>query len=126
MRRRRWAATVRRSAAGWRRARRWAPPAPAAGIAVPHARLPGLAEPAGFFARLDRPIAFDAIDGRPVDLVFLLLSPEGADAVHLARLAAASRRLRDPAVLAAIRAARTPAALIAALGNLSPPEPPQR
>jgi PTS system nitrogen regulatory IIA component len=90
------------------------------GIAVPHARLPGLAAPAGFFARLDRPIAFDAIDGRPVDLVFLLLSPEAADAAHLAHLAAASRRLRDAAVAAGIRAARSPSAIVEALGDLSP------
>lgn len=90
------------------------------GVAVPHARLPGLSVPAAFFARLDRPIAFDAIDGRPVDLVFLLLSPEGADALHLAWLAAASRRLRDPAAAAAIRAARAPADIGAELGELLP------
>jgi PTS system nitrogen regulatory IIA component len=90
------------------------------GIAVPHARLPGLATQAAFFARLDRPMAFDAIDDQPVDLIFLLLSPEGADAAHLARLAAALRRLRDPAVAAAIRAARTPPAIVAAPGDLSP------
>lgn len=90
------------------------------GIAVPHARLPGLAAPVAFFARLERPVAFDAIDGRPVDLVFLLLSPEGADASHLARLAAASRRLRDPTVVAAVRSAGSAAAISAALGDLSP------
>jgi PTS system nitrogen regulatory IIA component len=88
------------------------------GIAVPHARLPGLPAPASFFARLDRPLSFDAIDGRPVDLVFLLLSPEDGHAPHLAILAAASRRLRDPAVVAAIREATTPTAITAALGDL--------
>jgi PTS system nitrogen regulatory IIA component len=87
-------------------------------VVVPHARLAELSVPAAFFARLDRPIAFDAIDGAPVDLVFLLLSPEGADATHLAWLAAASRRLRDPALVAAIRAARGPAEIAAALGEL--------
>jgi PTS system nitrogen regulatory IIA component len=89
------------------------------GIAVPHARIPGLAAPAAFFVRLDRPLAFDAIDGRPVDLVFLLLSPEDAHAPHLAMLAAASRRLRNPEVVAAIRAATSSAAISAALGELA-------
>jgi PTS system nitrogen regulatory IIA component len=85
------------------------------GIAVPHARLEGLAGLAGFFARLDRPIDFAAIDGRPVDLVFLLLSPADGPSVHLAALAAVSRRLRDRAVATAIREASGAAALRAAL-----------
>ncbi|MBN8889852.1 MAG: hypothetical protein BGP12_18125 [Rhodospirillales bacterium 70-18] len=85
------------------------------GIAVPHARLPGLADPASFFARLDRPVPFDAIDARPVDLVFLLVSPPGDHARHLAILAAASRRLRDPATVAALRGAATPAEIAALL-----------
>ena len=84
------------------------------GIAVPHARLPGLADPASFFARLDRPVPFDAIDARPVDLVFLLVSP-GDHARHLAILAGASRRLRDPATVAALRGAATPAEIAALL-----------
>jgi PTS system nitrogen regulatory IIA component len=75
-----------------------------AGIAVPHARLEGLRELAGFFAQLERPIDYAAIDGRPVDLVFLLLSPAQGPAAHLAALAAVSRRLRDASVAAAIRA----------------------
>jgi nitrogen PTS system EIIA component len=83
------------------------------GIAVPHARMAALAAPAGFFARLDRPVGFDAVDGEPVDLVFLLLSP-AADAEHLRALAAVSRRLREPGVAEAARAA-APGALRAAL-----------
>ncbi len=83
------------------------------GIAVPHARMSALAAPSGFFARLDRPVAFDAVDGRPVDLVFLLLSP-AADGEHLRALAAVSRRLRTPGVAEAMRTA-APAALRAAL-----------
>jgi len=79
------------------------------GIAVPHARIATLAAPSGFFARLDRPVAFDSVDGQPVDLVFLLLSPE-ADAEHLRALAAVSRRLRTPGVAEALRNA-APAAL---------------
>ena len=86
-----------------------------AGIALPHARVPGLAAPVGFFARLERPIDFAAVDGVRVDLVFLLLSPQAADGLHLASLAAVTRRLRRPAVTAAIRAAGNPAAIRTAL-----------
>ena len=86
-----------------------------AGIAVPHARLPGLAAVAALFARLDRPVDWAAIDGKPADLVFLLLSPEKAGAEHLAALAAVTRRLRDAAAAAAIRAAKEPAEIRAAL-----------
>lgn len=75
------------------------------GIGLPHARVPGLLRPIAAFARLARPLPFDAIDDQPVDLVFLLLSPSGAQSPHLAALAAISRRLRDPARVAAIRAA---------------------
>ncbi len=76
-----------------------------AGIAVPHARIEGLRGMFVLFARLDRPVAFDAVDGKPVDLVMLLLSPASANSEHLATLAAISRRLRDPAVAAALRSA---------------------
>jgi nitrogen PTS system EIIA component len=87
------------------------------GIAVPHARLAGLA---GLFCSvtvLEKPVAYDAVDGKPVDLVFLLLSPEGGNSAHLALLAAASRRLRQSEVAAALRAAATPEDVIAALAG---------
>ncbi len=74
-----------------------------AGIAVPHARLAGLSAPLGFFARLERPIEFAAIDDVKVDLVFLLLSPVQAHSAHLASLAAVSRRLRRLDIAQAIR-----------------------
>jgi nitrogen PTS system EIIA component len=73
------------------------------GIVVPHARLKDLAEFTGLFARLERPIDFAAIDGKPVDLVFLLLSPTWSNTQHVAALAAVSRRLRDRPVADAIR-----------------------
>lgn len=76
------------------------------GIAVPHARLDRLKSLIGFFARLDRPIDFGSIDGKPVDLVFLLLSSTQGNTEHLAALAAVSRRLRDRSVADAIRAAK--------------------
>ena len=86
------------------------------GIALPHARLPNLTTPATFFTRLKHPIPFDAIDNTPVDLIFLLLSPEGADSTHLTLLAAAARHLRNPTPL---RTARTPEELAAALEGIT-------
>jgi nitrogen PTS system EIIA component len=77
------------------------------GIALPHARVPGLQQFFGLFARLERPIEFEAVDKRPVDLVFLLLIPEQAGDDHLAALACVSRKLRNPAVAQALRAAKT-------------------
>jgi PTS system nitrogen regulatory IIA component len=65
------------------------------GIAIPHGKLPGLDRLYGVFARLEKPIDFEAIDEQPVDLIFLLLAPEGAGADHLKALARVSRRLRD-------------------------------
>jgi PTS system nitrogen regulatory IIA component len=85
-----------------------------AGIAVPHAALPGLGGTVAFLIRLERPIDFAAIDGRPVDLVFLLLGPPEGRTEHLAALAAAARRLRDPATATALRAAASPEAMRAA------------
>lgn len=82
-----------------------------AGIAVPHAQLAHLPATQAFLARLDRPVEFAAVDGRPVDLVFVLLGPPAARAEHLAALAAATRRLRDPAVAAALRRSDDPATL---------------
>ncbi len=66
------------------------------GIAIPHAKLPDLKHLRGVFARARSPINFDAVDEQPVDLVFLLLAPEGAGADHLKALASISRLLRNP------------------------------
>jgi PTS system nitrogen regulatory IIA component len=73
------------------------------GIAIPHARVKGLKRLVGLFARLDRPIEFDAVDERPVDLVFILLIPDDAGKEHLAALSCISRRLRDPDVAERLR-----------------------
>ncbi len=89
------------------------------GVAVPHARLPGVCEAAGFFARLDPPIDFLAIDGEPVDLVFLLLTPQEAGVEHLKSLANVSRALRDPGMCARLRGAETADALYAVLIGLA-------
>src|SRR5690348_14567997 len=75
------------------------------GFALPHARLPGLLKFFAFFVRLVRPIDFDSVDGRPVDLVVLLLMPANAAEQHLAALAAISRPLRDQAFVQGSRQA---------------------
>jgi PTS system nitrogen regulatory IIA component len=85
------------------------------GAAIPHARIDGLAAIVVEIAVLARAIEFGAIDDQPVDIVVLMLSPEAAGADHLKALARISRTLRDPARLAAIRAAGDGAALQAAL-----------
>jgi len=82
-----------------------------AGIAIPHGKLAGINQVQGFFARLTQPIAFDAIDDKPVDLVFLLLAPAEAGADHLHALATVSRLLRDARLCDAIRSARDEAAI---------------
>lgn len=87
------------------------------GFALPHASVPGLKTMFGIFARLQRAIAFDAIDGKPVDLVFLLLIPEDAVGAHVAALAAISRLVRDPACAAAVRKANNAAALYGVLSG---------
>ncbi len=66
------------------------------GIAIPHGKLAGLAGMRAIFARLEKPIDFEAMDDQPVDLVFLLLAPEGAGADHLKALARIARLMREP------------------------------
>jgi len=81
------------------------------GFALPHARLDGLPKFYALCVRLQRPIEYEAIDGKPVDLVILLLTPEAASAQHLATLAALSRPLRDEAFVQQLRRAPDPLAL---------------
>jgi PTS system nitrogen regulatory IIA component len=85
------------------------------GIAIPHGKLASLERLFGVFARLERPIDFEALDGQPVDLVFLLLAPEGAGADHLKALARIARLLRDPEVAQKLRESRDSEALYAVL-----------
>jgi PTS system nitrogen regulatory IIA component len=53
------------------------------GIAIPHCRLKGCTAPISALIHLEHPIDFDAIDGAPVDLLFVLLVPEAATDAHL-------------------------------------------
>jgi PTS system nitrogen regulatory IIA component len=85
------------------------------GTAVPHGRLAGLSRLYGLFARLEKPIDFEAIDDRPVDLIFLLLTPEGSGADHLKALARVSRLLRDRAMCEKLRGTDNADALYALL-----------
>jgi nitrogen PTS system EIIA component len=85
------------------------------GIAIPHGKLPKLGRLFGLFARLDRAIDFDALDGQPVDLIFLLLAPEGAGADHLKALARVARLLRDPEIARKLRDSRDVNAIYAVL-----------
>jgi PTS system nitrogen regulatory IIA component len=85
------------------------------GIAIPHGKLSKLNKLFGVFARLERPIDFEALDGQSVDLVFLLLAPEGAGADHLKALARVARLLRDPDVAHKLRDSRDIEALYSVL-----------
>jgi len=73
------------------------------GIAVPHIKLAGLRNIVCLFARLEEPVDFEAHDGEPVDLLFLLLAPEHASGDHLKALASISRVVREPSILDALR-----------------------
>ncbi|GJD72264.1 PTS IIA-like nitrogen regulatory protein PtsN [Methylobacterium goesingense] len=89
------------------------------GVAIPHGKLPGLDRLFGLVTRLEKPVDFDALDGQPVDIAFLLLAPEGAGADHLKALAQVARLLREPGILERIRAARDASALYALLTHTS-------
>ena len=85
------------------------------GIAIPHGKMAKLNRLFGLFARLDRPIDFEALDGQLVDLVFLLLAPEAAGADHLKALARVARLLRDPEMARKLRDCRDAEAIYAVL-----------
>jgi len=88
------------------------------GIAIPHGKLPGLTRIFGLMARLDKPVNFEALDSQPVDVLFLLLAPEGAGADHLKALARVARVLREPGLIERVRATRDAAALYAIMTEM--------
>ena len=88
-----------------------------AGTAIPHCKIEGLDRVIGYFARLAAPVEYHAVDGLPVDLVFLLLSPPDAGVDHLKALASISRTFRDRQMLAKLRGARSRDALFALLAG---------
>ena len=88
------------------------------GIAIPHGKLPGLNRIFGLVARLEKPVDFEALDAQPVDVLFLLLAPEGAGADHLKALARVARVLREPGLIERVRTTRDANALYAIMTEL--------
>lgn len=89
------------------------------GIAIPHGKLPGVDKIVGVFARLENPVDFESLDDQPVDLVFLLLAPEGAGADHLKALSRIARVLRDGDTVRKIRGTGDAAAIYTFLSEKS-------
>ena len=87
------------------------------GIAIPHGKLANVERIFGVFARVDKPIDFESLDGEPVDLILLLVAPEGAGADHLKALARAARVLRSQTTTAKLRATRDATSLYAILAD---------
>jgi PTS system nitrogen regulatory IIA component len=87
------------------------------GIAIPHGKLLSCTKIVGVFARLERPIEFESLDGEPVDLAFLLVAPEASGADHLKALARIARVLREPRTVAQLRATRDAAGLYGVLAQ---------
>ncbi|HEX5181908.1 MAG TPA: PTS sugar transporter subunit IIA [Allosphingosinicella sp.] len=88
------------------------------GVAIPHCKIEGLDRLVGHFVRLATPIDFQSVDGLPVDLVFMILSPPDAGAEHLKALAGVSRALRDRNLAAKLRGARSRDAIFALLAGV--------
>lgn len=87
------------------------------GIAIPHGKVEGIDHVYGFFARVEKPIDFEAIDEKPVDLMFMLLAPEGAGADHLKALAKVSRMFRNPSFCDKLRKTNDAKAIYALLAS---------
>ena len=85
------------------------------GVAIPHGKLAKCGRIFGVFARLEKPIDFEALDDAPVDLMFLLIAPENAGADHLNALSRAARVLRDQSLVATLRSTRDPSAIYSIL-----------
>jgi len=85
------------------------------GIAIPHGKLTSIKSIVGVFARLPVPVDFEALDDQPVDLVFLLLAPEGSGADHLKALARIARVLRDSDMVSKLRVTDTASGIYALL-----------
>ncbi len=85
------------------------------GVAIPHAKLPGMGGIVGVFAHLGKPVMFEAVDDQPVDIVFMLLAPEGSGADHLKALSRIARMLRNQSTLAGIRSSTDPDAIFSLL-----------
>lgn len=87
------------------------------GIAIPHGRIKGLKEAAGAFLRLETPVQFDAPDGRPVSMLFVLLVPEQANETHLQLLSELAQMFSDRNFREQLMAAPDESALHALFSN---------
>ena len=87
------------------------------GVAIPHGKLPSIDRIVGIFARLSKAVDYDSIDDQPVDLVFMLLAPEGSGADHLKALSRIARLMREPSLLAQLRASSDSEALYALISE---------
>ncbi|MGE0753719.1 MAG: PTS sugar transporter subunit IIA [Alphaproteobacteria bacterium] len=75
------------------------------GVCVPHGRFPKLSKPVAFFAHFNEPVEFDGADGQPVDLMFMLLSPQDSNTEHIKAMAMLSRLLRNKLLCTQLRKA---------------------
>lgn len=91
------------------------------GIAIPHGKLDQLNEITGLVAVLDKPVDYEAVDEKPVDVVFMLLAPSESNADHLKALARIARLLREPSMLRALRSAEDRGAVYQLLANARTP-----
>lgn len=91
------------------------------GVAVPHARIEGLKRLHAVFVRLEQPVAFEAVDDQPVDLLFALFAPKAANSEHLRALARVSRLLREADIRERLRQAKTAEAIYATLAQEAQP-----
>lgn len=85
------------------------------GIAIPHAKIEGIKEIKGMFIKLEKPIDFDSMDGKKVDLVFAILAPINSGVDHLKALAKVSRLLRDENICSKLRSTEDKIALFSIL-----------
>jgi nitrogen PTS system EIIA component len=92
------------------------------GIALPHARLEDVSRIIGVFIKLEKPLDYDSVDRQPVDLVFALFAPKDSGVDHLKALALVSRTMRDPAIVAKLRANIDPDKLHAILTENRTPQ----
>jgi len=83
------------------------------GVAIPHGRIKGLKQAVGAFMRLVTPVPFDSPDGRPVDLLFVLLVPEQATEQHLQILSELAQNFSDRTFREKLHAAADPSAVVA-------------
>jgi len=83
------------------------------GVAIPHGRIKGLKQAVGAFLRLANPVPFDSPDGRPVDLLFVLLVPEQATEQHLQILSELAQRFSERPFREKLQVAPDPAAIVA-------------